>query len=99
MFKRTCDKVKLLVADEMHLVGGGGQGPTLEVVVSRTRYIANQLEAAAASSDDASKGQKQGARIVGLSASLANAKDVGDWLGASGHGLFAFHPQVGGQVL
>jgi pre-mRNA-splicing helicase BRR2 len=84
--------VKLLVADEMHLVGGGGQGPTLEVVVSRTRYIANQLQEAAASDDKA----KRGARIVGLSASLANAKDVGDWMGASGHGLFAFHPQVGG---
>jgi len=39
-------------------------------------------------------GGKAGARIVALGASLANAKDVGDWLGAAGHGLFAFPPSV-----
>lgn len=29
-------------------------------------------------------------RIIGLSTSLANAKDVGDWLGVTAHGLFNF---------
>lgn len=33
-------------------------------------------------------------RIVGLSASLANAKDVGDWIGATAHSLVSFRPDV-----
>lgn len=35
--------VALLIADELHLLGGP-EGPTLEVVVSRMRYISSQLE-------------------------------------------------------
>ena len=31
-------------------------------------------------------------RIVGLCTSLANAKDLGEWIGASAHGLFNFPP-------
>ena len=31
-------------------------------------------------------------RVVALSASLANGKDLGEWIGASAHGLFNFHP-------
>ena len=33
-------------------------------------------------------------RTVALSSSVANAKDLGQWLGASSHGLFNFHPNV-----
>lgn len=33
-------------------------------------------------------------RIVGLSASLASAKDVGDWIGATTHSLVSFRPDV-----
>jgi len=29
--------VALFIADDVHLLGGGGQGPTLEVVLSRMR--------------------------------------------------------------
>lgn len=36
----------------------------------------------------------QQCRIVGLSASLANAKDVGDWIGATAHSLVSFRPDV-----
>ena len=35
--------MSLLIADELHLLGGP-EGPTLEVVVSRMRYISSQLE-------------------------------------------------------
>lgn len=38
-------------------------------------------------------------RIVGLSASLANAKDVGDWIGATAHSLVSFRPDVRPVVL
>ena len=31
-------------------------------------------------------------RIVGLCTSLANAKDLGEWIGATSHGLFNFPP-------
>lgn len=31
-------------------------------------------------------------RIVGLCTSLANAKDLGEWIGASSHSLFNFPP-------
>ena len=31
-------------------------------------------------------------RIVGLCTSLANAKDLGEWIGASSHGLYNFPP-------
>ena len=31
-------------------------------------------------------------RILALSTSLANAKDVGEWIGATSHGLFNFPP-------
>ncbi len=33
-------------------------------------------------------------RIVALSHSLANARDVGEWIGASGHATFNFAPGV-----
>ncbi|GAB2300494.1 DExH-box ATP-dependent RNA helicase DExH12 [Dionaea muscipula] len=33
-------------------------------------------------------------RILALSTSLANAKDLGEWLGATSHGLFNFPPGV-----
>lgn len=31
---------------------------------------------------------------MGLSSSLANAKDVGDWIGATAHSLVSFRPDV-----
>jgi pre-mRNA-splicing helicase BRR2 len=83
--RKNVQSVSLFVVDDVHLIGGGGQGPTLEVVVSRMRYVASQLESAGAQSVG---------RIVALGAPIANAKDVGDWLGATGHALFSFHPQV-----
>jgi pre-mRNA-splicing helicase BRR2 len=72
-------QVSLFVVDELHLIGGEG-GPVLEVIVSRMRYISSQTE--------------NQIRIVALSTSLANAKDLGEWIGASSHGLFNFPPGV-----
>jgi pre-mRNA-splicing helicase BRR2 len=77
--RKAVQQVSVFIADEMHLIGGEG-GPTLEVVVSRMRYISSQLD--------------KPIRIVGLAASVANARDLGEWIGASGHGLFAFPPGV-----
>ncbi|MBA0780530.1 hypothetical protein Gotri_004622, partial [Gossypium trilobum] len=77
--RKFVQQVSLFIVDELHLIGGRG-GPVLEVIVSRMRYIASQVE--------------KKIRIVALSTSLANAKDLGEWIGASSHGLFNFPPGV-----
>ncbi|KAH6788226.1 U5 small nuclear ribonucleoprotein helicase [Perilla frutescens var. hirtella] len=77
--RKHIQQVSLFIIDELHLIGGQG-GPILEVIVSRMRYIASQLE--------------NKIRIVALSSSLANAKDLGEWIGATSHGLFNFPPGV-----
>ncbi|XVE68356.1 hypothetical protein DITRI_Ditri09bG0061700 [Diplodiscus trichospermus] len=76
--RKYVQQVSLFIVDELHLIGGQG-GPVLEVIVSRMRYVASQFEKI---------------RIVGLSTSLANAKDLGEWIGATSHGLFNFPPGV-----
>lgn len=78
--RKHVQEVTLYIADELHLVGGGGQGPTLEVILSRARYIASQLE--------------RKVRIIALSACIANAKDVGDWLGVPTANVFNFNTDV-----
>eukprot|EP00252_Welwitschia_mirabilis_P011890 TRINITY_DN2641_c0_g2_i1.p1 TRINITY_DN2641_c0_g2~~TRINITY_DN2641_c0_g2_i1.p1 ORF type:complete len:1287 (-),score=253.33 TRINITY_DN2641_c0_g2_i1:150-3629(-) len=77
--RKLVQQVSLFIVDELHLMGGEG-GPILEVIVSRMRYISSQVE--------------NRIRIVALSSSLANAKDLGEWIGASAHGLFNFSPGV-----
>ena len=54
--------------------------PVLEVICSRMRYISSQIERAV--------------RIVALSSSLSNAKDIAQWLGCGATGFFNFHPNV-----
>lgn len=76
--RKHVQQVSLFIVDELHLIGGQG-GPILEVIVSRMRYIASQ---------------GHNIRIVALSTSLANAKDLGEWIGATSHGLFNFPPGV-----
>ncbi|KAJ1995334.1 Pre-mRNA splicing [Coemansia sp. RSA 1358] len=53
---------------------------TYEVIVSRVRYMAAQLE--------------RSIRVVALSAPLANARDVAAWIGAPQSAVFNFHPAV-----
>ena len=50
----------------------------MQMITSRMRFMSSQLETPL--------------RIVGLSTSLANARDVGEWIGATSHGLFNFPP-------
>ncbi|KAJ2162499.1 Pre-mRNA splicing [Coemansia sp. RSA 552] len=88
--------IGLFIADEIHWVAGAGLGTsaaddlledagdrlasTYEVVVSRVRYMAAQLE--------------RPIRIVALSVPLSNARDVAAWIGASPQATFNFHPAV-----
>ena len=102
--RKSVRNISLVVADGIHHVGssasvvqsvpdagsfGSGGGPTYEVVLSRMRYIATNLE--------------RSIRIVGIGYSLANASDVSDWIGCSANSksgssssssVFNFGPNV-----
>jgi replicative superfamily II helicase len=75
--RRAVSDLSLFITDEIHLLGGES-GPTLEVVVSRMRAVAKLLA--------------KPIRFVGLGSSIADAKDVGDWMGAPAHAQFNFPP-------
>ncbi|KAL3438665.1 Sec63 Brl domain-containing protein [Aspergillus tetrazonus] len=77
--RKNVRAVELFVADELHMLGGYG-GYVYEVVVSRMHSIALQTES--------------GMRIVGLSVPLSNARDIGEWIGASKHTIYNFSPHA-----
>ena len=79
MAAAAAQAVNLFIADELHLLGGE-KGHVIEIVTSRMRYISSQLN--------------NSCRVVGLSTSLANARDLGEWIGVGTHGLFNFPPGV-----
>jgi len=57
------------------------RGPVLEVIVSRRNFISQHTQ--------------RNVRVIGLSTALANARDLGDWLGLKGTtGLYNFKPSV-----
>ena len=71
--------IDVFIVDELQLIGGL-DGPVLEVVCSRIRYISSQRD--------------KPIRIIALSSSLTNAKDVAQWLGCPSSLTFNFHPSV-----
>ena len=77
--RKNVQNVQLFICDEIHLLGGP-EGPIIEIVCSRMRYISSQLE--------------KPIRILALGASMANAKDVANWLGCNANCTFNFHPNV-----
>ncbi|KAF2421033.1 pre-mRNA splicing helicase [Tothia fuscella] len=77
--RKDVQSVTLFIADDLHMLGGLG-GYTYEAIVSRMHAMKVQLE-----SD---------LRIVGLSVSLSNARDIGEWIGASKHTIYNFSPAV-----
>uniref|UniRef100_A0A0D9VYU9 U5 small nuclear ribonucleoprotein 200 kDa helicase n=1 Tax=Leersia perrieri TaxID=77586 RepID=A0A0D9VYU9_9ORYZ len=77
--RKQIQQVSLFIVDELHLIGSEN-GHNLEIIISRMRHIANHIGS--------------NIRIVALSASLANAKDLGEWIGTTSHSLFSFSPAV-----
>ncbi|KAH9965547.1 putative RNA helicase [Lactifluus volemus] len=65
--RKNVQNIGLLIADEVQQVGGE-VGPTYEVVISRMRYVSAQTEVKT--------------RIVACGVSLANARDLGEWIAA-----------------
>ncbi|KAF9411851.1 hypothetical protein HW555_009456 [Spodoptera exigua] len=77
--RKSVQSVSLFIVDALQLLGGE-EGPVLEVVCSRMRYISSQIG--------------RPIRIVALSLPLADARDVAQWLGCSANTTFNFHPSV-----
>lgn len=77
--RKNVQTVQLFIADEIHLLGGH-MGYVYEIIVSRMHYIRSQTELPM--------------RIVALSASLANARDIGEWIDAKKHDIYNFSPHV-----
>lgn len=78
--RKNVQSVALYIFDEIHLIGDYRVGPTYEIVASRARFVAAQTQNAT--------------RMVALSVPLANARDVGDWLGAPSGSVFNFAPSA-----
>ncbi|KAL2262858.1 hypothetical protein VTK26DRAFT_9245 [Humicola hyalothermophila] len=77
--RKNVQTVDLFIADDLHMLGGQ-MGYIYEIIVSRMHYIRTQTELPM--------------RIVGLSVSLANARDIGEWIDAKKHDIYNFSPHV-----
>ncbi|KAL7799156.1 Sec63 Brl domain-containing protein [Trichoderma ceciliae] len=77
--RKNIQTVQLFIVDELHLLGGY-MGYVYEIIVSRMHYIRTQTELPM--------------RVVALSASLANARDIGEWIDAKKHDIYNFSPHV-----
>ena len=77
--RKNIQAVDLFVINGVHLVASP-IGPCIEVITSRMRYISKQIE--------------KPLRIVALGAPIANARDISEWIGASSHSAFNFHPSA-----
>ncbi|POR31841.1 Uncharacterized protein TPAR_07932 [Tolypocladium paradoxum] len=77
--RKNVQTVELFIADDLHLLGGY-MGYIYEIIVSRMHYIRTQTELPM--------------RIVALSVSLANARDIGEWIDAKKHEIYNFAPYV-----
>ena len=79
--RKNVENIQLFIVDELHLMCNPGmEGPTIEVVCSRVRYMASK--------------KNRHIRILALSSSVANSRDVAQWLGCSTNCTFNFHPNV-----
>ncbi|KAF4121373.1 pre-mRNA-splicing helicase BRR2 [Geosmithia morbida] len=77
--RKNVQTVNLFIADEIHLLGSS-LGYVYEIIVSRMHYIRTQIESPM--------------RIVALGVSLANARDIGEWIDAKKHDIYNFTPHV-----
>jgi len=85
--KKVIQSVTLFIADDLHFLGGE-MGPTIEVMLSRMRYISSQQEQRNLS------GAGSSLRLVGLGTPIANAREIGEWMNVPAKSLFNFSPQV-----
>ncbi|ODV87149.1 hypothetical protein CANARDRAFT_174242 [[Candida] arabinofermentans NRRL YB-2248] len=74
--RRNIQSIELFIADDCHTAGSGAQGTIYEVVLSRMRFIAANLE--------------KNIRIVALGSSIADSKNFGAWLGVPKQNIMNF---------
>ncbi|EFX00969.1 pre-mRNA splicing factor [Grosmannia clavigera kw1407] len=87
--RKTVQTVQLFIADDLHMIGSSAaSGHVYEVLVSRMAHMRQQLAAKQATTAAARL------RIVALCVSMANAREMGDWIGAAKHDTYNFSPQV-----
>src|ERR1700727_1115280 len=75
---KNVQNIGILIADKVQMVGGE-VGPMYEVVISCTQYVSAQTEIKTC--------------IVACRVSLANAQDLGEWMGTPSHAIFNFSPR------
>lgn len=74
------ETIKLFLIDEIHLVNEDQRGPILEAVVSRMKTICVFARGS----------PKIETRFVGVSATIPNIEDLGQWLGGNRTVLFKY---------
>ncbi|UJR08870.1 hypothetical protein I4U23_013125 [Adineta vaga] len=77
--RKNVQNVNLFIVDDLHVIGSD-DGPVLEIICSRMRYMSSQIG--------------RNIRIVAMSTSILNAKDIAQWLGCSTSATFNFRPSV-----
>ncbi|CAF4909304.1 unnamed protein product, partial [Rotaria sp. Silwood1] len=77
--RKNVQNVNLFIVDDLHVIGSD-DGPVLEVICSRMRYMSSQIG--------------RSIRIVAMATSILNAKDIAQWLGCSTNATFNFRPSV-----
>lgn len=75
--KKAIENIRIVVMEHIHMINHGSSA--YEVVCSRMRYIFAEL---------ASK-----VRFIVIGASIANSKDLHEWLGIEPENVFNFHPK------
>ena len=96
--KAFVKRVKLLVLDEIHLLGEE-RGCVLEAIIARTRFISHVLKH---ENGDTKSADVEATRIVGLSTALENPLDLAAWIGidttshkpSARRGMYNFRPSV-----
>lgn len=82
---RMLKKISSVILEDAHLLSEDTEdGAALEVVGSRMRYIAA----------DAAEDGEPSCRIVAITDPVANAKEIGHWLGCPPAAVFSFDPRV-----
>ncbi|CAF0999985.1 unnamed protein product [Rotaria sordida] len=77
--RKHIQNIHLFIVDDLHCINSD-DGAILEIICSRMRYISSQLE--------------KKIRIIAMSTSILNAKDIAQWLGCSTHTTFNFRPNI-----
>ncbi|SCU90412.1 LADA_0F03884g1_1 [Lachancea dasiensis] len=76
--RKNVQNISLLILDDVHMVGNGIAGAVYENIISRMNFISAQLET--------------DLRVVGLSNSVANSREFGEWMRVEKDNIYNFSP-------